>query len=298
MKSIAIVIAILVTTIGLSGKANAWGHVGHRVICQLAYDQLQNTSKREIKKMLGEMSSAQKKNLNQFQGYSDRAKVEFAQSCVWADAVRRLPEYAQFSSWHYVNVERDYSPVDSGSCLNNCVLEAIPLHYRVLHETKSSWDQAQALMFLAHWIGDIHQPLHVGFEDDRGGNMLTTQIGNYSSNFHTLWDVDIIDWIMAYNAWDEEDLAENVDGVNAMGFSVDYAPNSAAIWAEESRAIAQDPNTGYCRPSGDDCARPKGRPPYTLPETYYVAHWPQVRLRLKLASMRLAATIESAFAER
>ena len=280
--------------LGFSSQSNAWGQEGHRVICNLAYEQLQNTTKRQVKKLVGELSSAQRNNLNQYQGRSKRAKIGFAETCVWADAVREIPQYKRFSAWHYVNVSRDYSTVDSAYCVNGCVLEAIPMHYRVLGQAKNDWDKAQALMFLSHWVGDIHQPLHVGFEDDKGGNLLAVNAGGRQGDFHQLWDSMIIQWLMQFNGWDEKALAKNIDQVNVMGFSVDYSANAPAMWSEESRQLALHPQTGYCRQSGKLCVRPKGRPPYVLAPNYMADQWPQIKVRLKLASMRLAALLEDA----
>lgn len=282
--------------VGVSTNSHAWSQTAHRVICDLAFEQLQNTSKRQVKKLVNELSSAQRQNLNDYQGRSKRAKVNFAESCVWADAVRTMPQFRRFASWHYVNVDRDNSIADSAYCVNGCVLEAIPLHYRVLNQAKNDWDKAQALMFLAHWVADIHQPLHVGFEDDKGGNLLNVAIGEQRTNFHSLWDGDIIDWVMQFNGWDEAALARNVEQVNVMGYSIDYSANAPAMWAEESRQLALHPQTGYCRQSGQQCVRPKGRPPYVLASNYMADQWPVVKVRLKLASMRLAAALEGALA--
>lgn len=279
-----------------SSHSNAWGQEGHRVVCNLAFEQLQNTTKRQVKKLVAELSSAQRNNLNQYQGRSKNAKIGFGESCVWADAIRDMPQYKRFSAWHYVNVSRDYSAIDSAYCINGCVLEAIPMHYRVLAQAKNDWDKAQALMFLAHWVADIHQPLHVGFEDDKGGNLLPITVSGQKGNFHSLWDSKIIDWVMQFNGWDEKALAKNIDQVNIMGYSIDYSANAAAIWAEESRQLALHPQTGYCRKSGKSCVRPKGRAPYVLSPNYMAEQWPQVKVRLKLASMRLAALLEDGLA--
>jgi len=242
------------------------------------------------------MSSAQRKNLNQFQGRSNSAKITYSEACVWADAVRSMDGYKSYAPWHYVNVSRDYSSADSSHCLKGCVLEAIPMHFRVLSQANDTWDKAQALMFLGHWVGDIHQPLHVGFEDDKGGNALPVVVAGKASNFHTVWDSLIIAWVMQFNGWDEKALARNIDQVNVMGYSVDYSANAPVIWAEESRQLAQHAQTGYCRNAGKACVRPKGRPPYRLSDNYMAEQWPHVKIRLKLASMRLASLLETALA--
>ncbi len=294
VKKLVSIGILAIVALVFSVQSHAWGQEGHRVVCQLAYDQLDATTKRQVKKLVGELSSKHRKNLNDYQQHNKSAKIHFANTCVWADAVKKMPEYKMFDAWHYVNVDRDAASVSSGYCLKGCVLEAIPTHYRVLQETSNSWDRAQALMFLSHWVADLHQPLHVGFRDDAGGNLLKVSVAGYETNFHKVWDSLIIDWVMELNGWDEKALAKNVSNINTMGFSTNYNANAPVVWAEESRLLAQQPQTAYCRQSKKGCIKPKGRPPYVLSSNYYAEHWPEVRLRLKLASQRLAATIESA----
>ena len=289
MKKLALVILML-----LPVQVLAWGQVGHRAVCEIAFNEMQPTTQRQVKKLLKELPSLHKQTLNAYQKRSKRAKVTFASACVWADAVRDMQGYEMFDAWHYSNVEREGSFVGSGSCLKGCVLEAVGIHQRVLKQAWNDWQRLQALMFLGHWVGDIHQPLHLGFADDRGGNLMDVRIGSFSSNFHRLWDTEIIRWIMHLNSWEEVDLVNHIAKVNTMGFDTGFSLNSPVLWAEESRDLAQAESTGYCVRKNDTCRKPPGRPPYLLSEGYYSQQWPAVRLRLKLAAQRLASAVDDA----
>lgn len=285
---------VVLFSLVLAQNAMAWGKEGHRVVCDLAFGEMHITTKKEVKRLLKELPSEHKQRINHFLKRSKRAEIKFADACVWADTIRDLPEYQGFAPWHYVNIERDAQGVNSSGCLQGCVLEAIPLHQRVLNESSNSWQKLQALMFLGHWVGDIHQPLHVGFADDRGGSILRIRIDDRETDFHRLWDTDIIRWMVKLNGWDDEALALNIAQVNIMGYDTAYSMTAAPIWAEESRQIAQSPRTQYCAMKNGECRKPKGRPPYQLSGTYYSQQWPVVRVRLRLAAERLANAVDDA----
>jgi len=278
----------------MAQNAMAWGNEGHRVVCDLAFGEMHITTKKEVKRLLKELPSEHKQRINHHLKRSKRADITFADACVWADTVRDLPEYQGFAAWHNAYVERDAQGVNSSGCLHGCVLEAIPLHHRVLKESQNSWQKLQALMLLGHWVGDIHQPLHLGFADDRGGKILRVRIDDKETNYHNLWDKDIIRWMVKLNGWDDEALGLNVSQVNIMGYDTAYSMRAAPIWAEESRQIAQSPTTGYCQMHKGECRKPKGRPPYQLAGTYYSQQWSVVRVRLRLAAERLANAVDEA----
>src|SRR5262249_32700789 len=79
---------------------------------------------------------------------------------------------------------------------SKCLFTAIDKEMKVL--SKSSNDKAKlaALKFLGHWIGDLHQPLHVSFEDDRGGGKIR-ESGPCTVNLHSVWDGCIIEHKLA-----------------------------------------------------------------------------------------------------
>lgn len=137
------------------GEARAWGDLGHKVICEIAFRSVQPNTQAAINRLM-QLDSA-------FKSFSD--------SCIYPDHPRiRAPE-------HFLNLPRDSKGLSSNQCpqADECVLTAILRDFEIL-QAKEQADASKlvALKSLGHWIGDIHQPLHVSFLDDKGGNTIRT----------------------------------------------------------------------------------------------------------------------------
>ncbi len=146
----------------------------------------------------------------------------------WADE-HRSPATAR---WHFVNLGRDcrYRP-DEHCPDGQCVVEAIRRQSKVLESSASDVDRLKALKYLAHLVADVHQPLHAGFAEDRGGNSFQLQWAGRGSNLHRVWDSGLIE--------------VRPGGVDVLAADVEAAaghvplPSSPATWAEEScRVVA------------------------------------------------------------
>lgn len=131
--------------------AHAWGSEGHQVIAIIAQAQLTPRAKAEVDRLL-----------------AIEPGETFASISTWADE-HRNPATAP---WHYINFPR-------GDCVYNerrdcpdgrCVVVAIKRQVEVLGSSAKDEKKLTALKYLVHFVGDVHQPLHVGFQDDRGGN--------------------------------------------------------------------------------------------------------------------------------
>ena len=167
VRLLASVLALL-----LPGPALAWGDLGHRVICEIAFQELHDTARDRVKAMIDR----------------DAAFDTFAES--WPDhPPRRATE-------HYVNLPRDADGLEEDACplATECVVSAIEQDLAVLSSPGASeQQQLESLKYLGHWVGDIHQPLHVSFEDDRGGNEVGISGGLCNWNLHAVWDRCIIE---------------------------------------------------------------------------------------------------------
>jgi len=156
----------------------AWGNSGHRIVAKIAYSQLLPSVKDSVNKYLG------------------LAHIEDAGT--WMDEVRSDPAYNYMSTWHYINLDKgqSYSP-DSTDNIIWATNRAID---QLKHRNNYSKDQtAVNLKILFHLVGDLHQPLHVGYGVDRGGNSIPVFISNSPSNLHRVWDTDIIEaYIMGH----------------------------------------------------------------------------------------------------
>ena len=279
-----------------SAQSYGWGQTGHRAVCQIAYDLLSKDHQRTIDRLLQTLPTEHVKALNNFQQREPNAAFNFADSCLWPDAIRGMDEYKSFSSWHYVNADRKNKPIDYSHCLKGCVVQAIPTHMRVLQQSSSRWHQAQALMFLGHWLGDIHQPMHAGFADDWGGNKIMAIANKQRINIHSAWDSWIIHWAMDDYQWSEQVLIKNIASISTKNYPLDYTNEAPLLWADESRIHARHPSVRYCEVNTEQvCERPK-RLLTRLDDDYFSEHWPTVAVRLKLGGERLANAIAAALA--
>ena len=98
----------------------------------------------------------------------------------WADELRaKDPGLGKRSAgWHYVNIGEDDCQYDvERNCRNgNCVVEALKTQTAILGDrSRPDAERAQALKFVVHFVGDIHQPMHAGYGHDKGGNDFQVQ---------------------------------------------------------------------------------------------------------------------------
>lgn len=111
----------------------------------------------------------------------------FRDACIFPDHPRKRP------SEHFVNLARTSTGLTSSACpvAGNCVLSAIDADSALLASYTDDAKKLESLKFLGHWVGDLHQPLHVSFEDDRGGNSITVN-GACAGNLHSAWDTCLV----------------------------------------------------------------------------------------------------------
>jgi hypothetical protein len=127
---------------------------------------------------------------------------------------------------------------------------------------------------VVHFVGDIHQPLHAGYSDDKGGNSFQVQAFERGTNLHALWDSGLIrNWHGGLQALQVEVMAKAAD-----------AGGNAQSWAEESCRIVDTP--GFY-------------PPTRKIEAEYAQQWNEVvRSQLSMAGRRLAAVLNASLGPR
>jgi hypothetical protein len=164
---ISIAMSLLVTNVF------GWGTQGHQVIAGIAAAQLTPKAKKEVDQLLAPEPGA-----------------TLASISTWADE-HRNPSTAP---WHYVNFPRNSCTYDrQRDCPDgHCVVEAINKQLNVLSSSQPDEKRLVALKYVVHLVGDVHQPLHAGYQDDRGGNTYQLQAFMRGSNLHALWDTGLI----------------------------------------------------------------------------------------------------------
>ena len=166
--------ALILLVVNVPDSA-AWGPQGHRVIGLIADDHL----KSEVKELI-----AEKFNIN-----------SLADVATWADRTRKKRK--EESSWHYTNIEEGQWTYNAErDCPDRaCVTEKIYEFSGILVDRSTSLrERKDALKFLVHFVGDVHQPLHLGNLKDRGGGTLRFLYKGKVASLHYLWDGGLIDW--------------------------------------------------------------------------------------------------------
>src|SRR5262249_20765968 len=149
-----------------------WGDEGHKIVCEIAFQLAGKDTRAGIRRLM--------KNDAEFDTFSE--------SCVFPDHPRKR------ANEHFINLPRDAKKLTSDQCplADKCLLTAIKSDFAVLsRKSNRPQDRLTALKFLGHWVGDIHQPLHVSFEDDRGGNNIEVS-GECIGALHSVWDTCLV----------------------------------------------------------------------------------------------------------
>jgi nuclease S1 len=206
---------ICLLTLAVQGhRAMAWGSDGHKIVAMLAEAQLSPVARKEVERLLAQEPGATLESIS-----------------TWADE-HRNPATAP---WHYVNFPREdcnYQP--ERDCPDGkCVVAAIDRQIEVLLATGDDEKRLTALKYVVHLIGDIHQPLHAGFGDDRGGNSYQLQAFMRGSNLHAVWDSGLIRNQGLENEAVVKSLLIRPLGISRSPF------NAASIAMESCRIVAQ-----------------------------------------------------------
>jgi len=152
----------------------AWGTQGHTLVVRIAEAQLTPAVRERVAAILG-------------------PGRHFITIGSWADDVRRARP--QTANWHFINIPVTAPRLDKArDCPSgDCVVAAITRFRKTLRDAATPPEKrAEALMFLAHFIGDMHQPLHCGDKNDRGGNDIQVKLAGRPSNLHSVWDSGLL----------------------------------------------------------------------------------------------------------
>jgi hypothetical protein len=272
----------------LPASAGAWGGDGHRIIGEIAWRHLTPKTKREVAALLppGPYST-------------------LAEASTWADREGRRGH--RFDKLHYVNLDRAGNATAGGestACPGGaCVIAAIRSSRATLADRAASRrEKIEALRLLAHFVGDVHQPLHVvATEDSKGGNKTNVLYrGRRNVTLHRLWDsillADGMDRLYRHGGtrgkapadlWRR--LAADLDAAAGPGERRRWEEaTDPEEWARESFRIARGPL--FTGPDGSPIASGA-----RLPEDYEARAFPVVEERLTAAGIRLAAELNAIF---
>ena len=235
--------------IAASVQAHAWGCEGHQIVALIAMKHLQPQVASQVNTILA--ASPPSSTLRHFCRTSGLPPI--ADVASWADDVRAdLPDTGPY---HFVDIPlnaiRDNYDVTQ-VCQQSCVIDAIDKYAQQLKTSTDPKTRADALRFVIHFVGDIHQPLHDETNGDRGGNCVPVAYEDefprktspdhedYFPNLHAVWDTDILGGMLAEHDMTLEQFADFLDRryqprlrMWTSGRPLDWAweGHDAAIWA-------------------------------------------------------------------
>lgn len=194
--------------------AHAWGSKGHQIIAAIAQSNLQPAAAKEIERLLAQESGATLVSIS-----------------TWADE-HRSPATA---AWHYINFPKGVCQYEQErDCPDGkCVVEAIRKQTSSLQFDVNDEKRLTALKYLVHLVGDVHQPLHAGWGEDRGGNSYQLQAFMRGSNLHAWWDTGMIRYVEEH----EGPLLPTLQAKKFPSVSKDWKPETAAV--ESCRIVDQ-----------------------------------------------------------
>ncbi len=163
------------------GLGFAWGGEGHKIVCEIAFQNLNA----EARGFLSQMRQA-----------DPERHASFSEDCVWADEARSTSEFGFTATYHYVNIEPGSAGFDMArdcGTVAHCVTWAIPHYAGILADpVQPPLERARALKFLAHFVADVHQPLHASYAADRGGNSIDVSEFGAHLSLHAVWDTSVL----------------------------------------------------------------------------------------------------------
>ncbi|MBF9238798.1 S1/P1 nuclease [Hymenobacter sp. BT683] len=243
----------------------AWGTIGHRAVAKIAENHLTSSAKREIARILGTET--------------------LPLVSTWPDEIRSDPQYKQTGPWHYLNVaagldfpafvaQLTAAPAPVPTNAYNALLQ---VRQDLKDPKKTDAEKLFALKFVVHLVGDIHQPLHVGHGEDRGGNSIQVNWRGRDTNLHSILDGDLVE----YPGFSYSEMATAYDRATPPQIK-QWQKDDVATWLFESYQL--------CTPIYAAAA--------TSPKFdyhFYPAFGPSVEQQILKAGIRLAGVLNEAF---
>lgn len=193
-----------------------WSKTGHRATGEIAQQNLSRKAKKAIDKLLKGQS--------------------LALVSTYGDDIKADRQYKKFSAWHYVNIPVGKKYGEEEPSKYGDLIVGIEKCIEIVKDKNSSnADKVFYLKLLVHLVGDLHQPMHVGRKEDKGGNDIQLQWFNDGTNLHRVWDSNMIDdYGMSYT-----ELAESLPQLTKTQKQF-IQEGTVYDWVTESQGIANE----------------------------------------------------------
>jgi hypothetical protein len=195
--------------------AFGWGGEGHSLIARIAWVQLTPAVQARVSEILG-------------------PGVTIQSIASWADNIRN--QRKETGTWHYIDIPIDKPHLDMArDCpKGDCVVTKIEEFEKALKDPATPPVQRrEALLFLVHFVGDMHQPLHSSDNKDQGGNKVPVHFGDRPSNLHSLWDSSLLSKLP------KEDELFPIYSAESIKHARKWDKGTVEDWAEQNHRLAQ-----------------------------------------------------------
>ncbi len=252
-------------------QVQAWGPQGHRVIARVAVERLTPAARAGVRDLL----------------HPDDTLADIAD---WADHEGH-EVYPRSAPWHYVNIpigSAHYTDGRDAERPDNVVHQIARYRQLLADRSTPKPERQRALLFLVHFVSDVHQPLHVGDNRDRGGNLTQIRFGADGTNLHQLWDSGLIRRI---GGNDQVWVARIERAITPRTVQL-WSRGTPEAWADESLQAAK---VAYHDLEGAPRLVPSS---YTLGDAYVKQVEPILIDQMARASVRLADELNAVFSPR
>lgn len=208
-------IVLLCLCVSIQVNAFDWGKTGHRTTGEIAQKYLTKKAKRALAELL------------------DGESLAFVST--YADEIKSDKAYRSYGPWHYVNVPFDKTYNTHPKSERGDLIQGIDRCVAIIkNPTTSRSEKAFHIKMLVHLVGDLHQPLHTGLQEDKGGNDFQVQWFKSGTNLHTVWDTKMIEhYNMSYS-----ELATTMPELSKQEIKT-IQQGTPTIWMEESRELVK-----------------------------------------------------------
>lgn len=263
LPALALLTLALVT---VPAAAWGWGQNGHRVVGEIADRHLSNHARRQIAVILDGES--------------------LAEAATWPDEIRSDPAWDHTHAWHWMSIDDGETLATTARAAEGDVLEAMQRFEAVLRDPAAPKERkAEALRFLVHFAGDVHQPLHVGRRADQGGNGIPVRWFRESRNLHYVWDGGLVE-------------SQRLSFTELTRFVDQATPQQVVAW--QAAPYEEWVRESFClRPVVYDFGTEAPADPGAVPDLgygYAFHKTPVIEERLLQAGIRLAGRLDAIFA--
>jgi hypothetical protein len=259
--------------------AQAYWEYGHETVARIAQANMSPKARAHMQRLLRAAPML---------GTPKCAMRNIADVSVWADCIKGdRVRWGYTNSWHYQNVDI-CKPFDlKSACADgNCVSAQIDRNFALLsNKALPAHVRLEALAFLVHFVGDMHQPLHAGDRADRGGNDLKTTYGVMPGyNLHSVWDGLLADRALS--------AAPFIVRVFSPAEKAAVVQGDVRSWSEENWAVSK--NIAYPRAMDGDACGAKPTAPVIIDEADVAASRAALRHQVERGGIRLARLLDEA----